>query len=163
MRLYCLYCFATIEKDRACPDCGHHSSPADRTRYWNRHPRLRQLESGLKVASTALMAMLVPLFLQVGGGSGTSGGFFLLMPAFALAPIWLTISGLTRVQPHFLPTAMWSFVAIGLGIAFSFQHWTGWLFAFAGFVLVQGCSLALHNWKAGLQNEGPPRRSAVIP
>ena len=78
-----------------------------------------------------------------------------MLPIFALAPVWLTISGLTREQPYFMPTAMWSVAAAGLGGVLAFSHWSGWLLAIAGVGAAQGAGKLARSWKRRLQEEEP--------
>jgi len=149
-RLYCLHCFATLERDTTrCAACGNHSRPSERRIYWNRHPVLRRNERLAKalvvVATVAGCFAILPL------GVGTAQGWFILLPTFAGVGLWMTASKITRHELYFRPRLVWAltFAIVGVLLAAKLSPWA--LLAFAGVGMSHVVANVADRWKQHLQ------------
>jgi hypothetical protein len=118
-RHHCLRCFRLLPPDSdRCDACGTTSRLSDRRIYWNRVPSIVRTEWAVKLCAVVLSMLLVFLIPLV--GIGTAGGYVCMLPfGFAVAA-WKTASKLTRHEPYFRPSIVWTasiaLAAIALGL-----------------------------------------------
>jgi len=124
MRRYCLYCFSTLpEKGNRCERCDQTTNPLDYRLFWNRNPRIVNIEQTIKILTVVLTGLVVLfIFITVGGlpMAGPRAGWLFLLPFVPAVGIWKTASGLTHTNPYFHPQIFWIALFALLGVVLVF-------------------------------------------
>lgn len=150
MRDYCLYCFATLQRENdACFQCGRKNFVALRQRYWNRSPRLLLLQRAIILISFALTAYACwKAMVQI---PGRPSGPVVLTIIFFHAMIVLTARTLTQNSTYFKPSVFWPLIFALLGPWLAIAVAWPWIFTSLLAVVSLRAARVGNSWKQQLQ------------
>lgn len=120
-RPYCLRCYLPLERQsdarQVCSRCGYVNVKVDQGKYWTREAWLCRIEWLAKAAISLLIAWISWKILFAGqAGTGMGHGIAVGFPILLGVVLWDTASKITRRQPYFRATIVWSVVIAVLGV-----------------------------------------------